>query len=80
MLHFMQGNFEEYRNIAYLLEDFPMTDARDFFEDGLFCEWGYIINLDDKCLDVYRDGDHKIRSFALSEIRKESEKSKAENE
>lgn len=76
MLHFMQGNFEEYRNIAYLLEDFPMTDARDFFGDGLFCEWGYIINLDDKCLDVYRDGDHKIRSFALSEIRKDPKKAK----
>lgn len=76
ILHFMQGNFEEYRNIAYLLEDFPMTDARDFFEDSLFCEWGYIINLDDKCLDVYRDGDHKIQSFALSEIRKNPKKAK----
>ena len=71
ILHFMQGNFEEYRNIAYLLEDFPMTDAEDFFEDSLFCEWGYIINLDDKCLEVYKNGKNKICSFTLAEIRKD---------
>ena len=71
ILHFMQGNFEEYRNIAYLLEDFPMTDAEDFFGDSLFCEWGYIINLDDKCLEVYKSGKNKICSFTLAEIRKD---------
>lgn len=71
ILHFMQGNFEEYRNIACFLENFPMTDAEDFFGDDLFCEWGYIINLDDKCLDVYRSGRNKICSFTLSEIRKD---------
>lgn len=76
ILHFMQGNFEEYRNIAYFLENFPMTDAEDFFGDDLFCEWGYIINLDDKCLDVYRSGRNKICSFTLSEIRKDPEKIK----
>lgn len=76
ILHFMQGNFEEYRNIAYLLEDFPMTDAEDFFGDGLFCEWGYIINLDDKCLEVYKSGKNKICSFTLSEIRKDPNKIK----
>ena len=71
ILYFMQGNFEEYRNIAYLSEDFPMTDAEDFFGDSLFCEWGYIINLDDKCLEVYQSGKNRICSFTLAEIRKD---------
>ena len=71
ILYFMQGNFEEYRNIAYLSEDFPMTDAEGFFGDSLFCEWGYIINLDDKCLEVYKSGKNRICSFTLAEIRKD---------
>lgn len=73
ILYFMQGNFEAYRNIAYLSEDFPMTDAEGFFGDDLFCEWGYIIDLDDKCLNVFKSGRHKVCSYPLSEIRRNPE-------
>jgi hypothetical protein len=31
-----------------------MIDGHEFVRDSLFCEWGYILNLDDKVLEVYR--------------------------
>ena len=31
-----------------------MIDSEDFIKDSLFCEWGYIINLDDNILEIYR--------------------------
>lgn len=31
-----------------------MTDSEDFIKDSLFCEYAYIINLDDKVLEFYK--------------------------
>lgn len=31
-----------------------MTDGADFIKDSLFCEWAYVINLDDEVLEVYK--------------------------
>ena len=31
-----------------------MIDSRNFIKESLFCEWGWIINLDDEVLEVYR--------------------------
>jgi hypothetical protein len=31
-----------------------MIDAGNFLADSLFCEWAYVINLDEECLEVYR--------------------------
>lgn len=31
-----------------------MLDTNDFARDSLFCEWGYLVNLDTKMLEVYR--------------------------
>lgn len=31
-----------------------MLDYNDFIFDGLNCEWAYIINLDDNCLEIYK--------------------------
>jgi hypothetical protein len=31
-----------------------MIDNHDFIKDSLFCEWGYIINLDTNKLEIYR--------------------------
>lgn len=35
-----------------------MIDSISFIQDSLFCEWAYIINLDDKCLEVYKGFRH----------------------
>ena len=35
-----------------------MKDARDFLEDDLFCEYAYIINVDDDVLEIYMSGAH----------------------
>lgn len=30
-----------------------MPEDNDFIKDSLFCEWGYIVNLDTECLEVW---------------------------
>ena len=48
LLRRAQGNL-----LAYL-DAGVMLDAGTFILDSLFCEWGYIINLDTKKLEVYK--------------------------
>lgn len=36
------------------LQEVILQDGTDFLNDGLFCEYGYVFNLDDDTLDVYR--------------------------
>lgn len=43
-----QGDLSVYKKIPY------MTDSKDFLADSLYCEWAYIINLDESVLEVYR--------------------------
>lgn len=31
-----------------------MIDKKDFAGDSLFCEWGYLVNMDEEVLEVYR--------------------------
>lgn len=31
-----------------------MPEDNGFIKDSLFCEWGYIVNLDTECLEVWR--------------------------
>jgi len=33
-----------------------MIDSKEFLYDSLFCEWAYIINIDDSLLEVYKGG------------------------
>lgn len=36
-----------------------MIDNKGFMGDSLFCEWAYVINLDDKVLEVYKGSQKK---------------------
>ena len=50
-LHEFQGNLKKY-------DEFPeidlMIDSQNFIKNSLFCEWGYIINLDDNTLEIWK--------------------------
>ena len=35
-------------------KDFPVYNSITFAADSLFCEWAYLINLDDKTLEIYK--------------------------
>lgn len=49
LLRQAQGKPQAYTNgLRY------MIDNRDFLADSLFCEWAYVMNLDDNVLEVYR--------------------------
>lgn len=59
-----QGNLDVYKHgLRY------MTDNKDFLKDGLFCEWGYVINLHTQRLEVYRglQHTHQQNRYALTE-------------
>lgn len=50
LLHSFQGElnkYDDYDKINF------MTDDASFIKDSLFCEWGYIINLDKNVLEVW---------------------------
>jgi len=49
LLRKAQGNLNIYKNPSFL----HMIDNHDFLLDSLFCEWAYIINLDEKALEIY---------------------------
>jgi len=49
LLRNAQGDFEAFENGLDV-----MIDGADFLKDSLFCEWAYIINLDDSVLEIYK--------------------------
>lgn len=68
LLRNTQGNLDIYlKGFKYMLDD------RNFLNDNLFCEYGYIINLDENTLDIYRFGhlDTQYSLFELDNIRYE---------
>ena len=44
----IQGDLAENLRIGF------MTNGVSFGQDSLFCEWGYLVNLDDETVEVYR--------------------------
>ena len=48
LLRNAQGDLEAYLKLG------AMPDNSSFAEDSLFCEWGYLVNLDELTLEVYR--------------------------
>ena len=53
LLRNLQGNFKEYQKCIDSNSKIYMTDGIDFIQDSLFCEYAYIINLDDEVLEFY---------------------------
>jgi hypothetical protein len=53
LLRNLQGNFKEYQKCIDEGSKVYMTDGIDFIQDSLFCEYAYIINLDDEVLEFY---------------------------
>lgn len=54
----LQGSLEPYLSGQLSF----MPTANDFIQDSLFCEWGYVANLDSHELEVYR-GLQKVPPF-----------------
>lgn len=48
LLRHAQGELEKYLEVGL------MVDNQDFMADSLFCEYAYVINLDDETLEFYR--------------------------
>lgn len=40
--------------LAKILEVGIMVDCNTFINDGLYCEWAYIVNLDDNKFEIYK--------------------------
>jgi hypothetical protein len=49
LLRDAQGDFEAFENGLDV-----MIDSANFLKDSLFCEWAYIVNLDDSVLEIYK--------------------------
>lgn len=41
-------------DLLAMIEAGHMIDSSEFAADSLFCEWGYLVNLDTETLEVYR--------------------------
>lgn len=54
LLRNLQGDMGAYAKLL-ALEDMPiyMIDSHEFIKDSLFCEYAYIVNLDDNVLEFY---------------------------
>ena len=60
LLREAQGDLQAYLEVGL------MPDGRDFADSSLFCEWAYLVNLDDRLLEVYtgfQESDHRKGRF-----------------
>jgi hypothetical protein len=67
-LRYHQGCLNCYHNDVDV-----MIDNRNFLEDSLFCEWAYIINLDELTLEIYIAGDYLAKVISLKRIQERSD-------
>lgn len=52
---------------------FLMEDYIGFFDDGIFCEYAYLLDLDEMVLYIYENGKNLLSKFSFSELVKHSE-------
>lgn len=55
LLRGAQGELEPYKDLGLRY----MIDSQNFIKDSLFCEFAYIINLDDNVLELYKGFQNK---------------------
>lgn len=53
-----------------------MIDSEKFLKDSLFCEWGYIVNLDTNMLEVWQGFQKKPQKNRYKETKEDLEKEK----
>lgn len=53
LLRRLQGNFEALKIAVEEDKHIYMIDSHDFIKDSLFCEYGYIVNLDSESLEFW---------------------------
>jgi hypothetical protein len=53
LLRRLQGNFEVLKIAVEENKHIYMIDSQDFIRDSLFCEYGYIVNLDSEALEFW---------------------------
>lgn len=64
----------EFQSIEYFEKGFPfMLDYKEFMGDSLFCEYAYIINLDNNTLEVYEGGNTEDTGNRFSKYAKGNE-------
>lgn len=74
LLRGTQGNPEKILKVGF------MEDAANFPHDSLFCEWGYLVDFDEKALEVYKGSQrewHTLGRFYREEDRDQEWKSVA---
>lgn len=53
-LDYILQEYEGQLGKMYDKKEYRMISSSNFLKDSLFCEWAYIINIDEKILEVYR--------------------------
>ena len=46
----------------------PLIDNKSFLDDGLFCEYAYVINFDENALICYKNGRNEVARYNLNEL------------
>ncbi len=66
LLREAQGDLKKYGQVGF------MVDMKNFLQDDLFCEYAYIINLDNATLEVFC-GAQPVNTFKLNDLPKDPE-------
>lgn len=64
-----------YHIVRWLWENGPaeLNDSLGFAQDGLFCEWAYVVDLDERTLEVYCSGNGEQGWGRLGQVFDEAE-------